>query len=88
MIAQIVYILCGLTSVLCAGLLYRQYRSSPAPLLFWSMWCFICFAVTNVLLFVDLVLIPELDLSDVRNCINLAGMCMLIHGLTEGGDVQ
>jgi hypothetical protein len=81
MMAQIVYVLCGLTSVLCAGLLYRQYRSSCAPLLFWSTWCFVCLALTNVLLFVDLVLFPEIDMLYVRSVLTLTGMLMLIYGL-------
>lgn len=88
MIAKVVFILCALTSILCAGLLRRQYRCHRAPLLFWSMWCFVCFAATNVLLFVDLVLIPQHDLSLLRSGINLAGMLMLIYGLIDGGQTK
>jgi hypothetical protein len=81
MIAQTVYVLCGLTSVLCAGLLFRRYRSSGAPLLFWSTWCFVCLALTNILLFVDFVVFPKVDLSLARSLLMLVGMLMLIHGL-------
>lgn len=81
MIAQIVYVLCGLTSVGCAGLLYRQYRSSRTALLFWSTWCFVCLALTNVLLFVDFVIFPRSDLSHLRSLLTLGGMLMLIYGL-------
>jgi hypothetical protein len=81
MIAEIVYILCGLTSVLCAGLLYRRFRSTRTPLLFWSMCCFICFAATNILLFVDLEMLPAVDLSALRSAFTLAGVIMLLYGL-------
>jgi hypothetical protein len=81
MIAQIVYVLCGLTSILCAGLLFRRYRSNRTPLLFWSTWGFVCLALTNILLFVDLVLVPQIDLSHVRSGLTLAGMLMFVHGL-------
>jgi hypothetical protein len=78
---KLVYLLCGLTSIGCALLLFRQYRSTRGSLLFWSTWCFVCFAVTNVLLYVDLILYPQVDLSVLRSALNLAGMMMLLYGL-------
>jgi hypothetical protein len=79
--AKVVYLLCALTSIGCAILLFRQYRRTRGGLLFWSTWCFASFALTNVLLFVDLVLLPETDLSVVRSSLTLAGMLMLLYGL-------
>jgi Family of unknown function (DUF5985) len=81
MMAETVYILCALTSILCAGLLFRQFRSTRASLLFWSTCCFACLALTNVLLFVDLVLLPDIDLSELRHSVTFAGMGMLLYGL-------
>lgn len=81
MIAQIVYVLCSLTSILCAGLLYRRSRANRSPLLFWSTWCFICLALTNVLLFLDFVIFPQINLSHARSLLTLAAMTMLIYGL-------
>ena len=81
MIAQIVYLLCGLTSILCAVLLFRQYRLSGTALLFWSTGCFVFLALTNIVLFVDLVMIPSMDFSIARNVLSLAAMLMLLHGL-------
>jgi hypothetical protein len=80
-IAQLVYVLCGLTSVACAILLYRQYQRTRGRLLFWSTWCFVCFALTNVLLFIDLVVLPQQDLSPHRSVITLVGMVMLLYGM-------
>jgi hypothetical protein len=79
--AELVYILCGLTSIGCAALLLRQYRTTRGNLLCWSAGCFLCFAVTNVLLFVDLVLVPSIDMSVLRNLITLAGITMLLAAL-------
>jgi hypothetical protein len=79
--AELVYALCGLTSILCAGLLWRQYRRMRGRLLFWSAGCFICFALANVVLCVDLIVVPGMDLSIIRNSITLAGVLMLLGAL-------
>ncbi len=79
--AEIVYILCALTSLVCAWLLFSGYRKTRNRFLFWSCACFVCFAATNILLFIDLVMIPTKDLSILRNAINLAGLLMLLYGM-------
>jgi drug/metabolite transporter superfamily protein YnfA len=79
--AAFVYILCALTSVLCAVLLLRASRRTPTRLLFWSGNSFICLALANVLLFVDLVMVPNYDLLLLRNVITLSGVVMLLYGL-------
>jgi hypothetical protein len=86
MLAILVYILCGATSGVCAFLLLRHYRRSRAPLLFWSGVCFVCFALSNVLLFVDLVLVPNIDLSLYRNLATLFGLGLLLYGLISKTD--
>ena len=79
--AAAVYILCALTSIACAALLLRGYARRGVRLLLWSGLCFAMLAVNNVLLFVDLVLIPERDLSLLRNATALAGVLLLLYGL-------
>lgn len=81
--ASIVYLLCGLTSGACAFLLYRQYRRMPRPLLLSSVICFACLAVTNTLLYVDLILFPDFDLSVLRSALTLLGLMVLLHGLIK-----
>lgn len=81
MIAIIVYCLCALTSGICAALLLRGYRLRRTRLLLWSGLAFSAFGVSNVLLFVDLVIFPEIDLSMVRNLTTLAGITLLLRGL-------
>jgi Family of unknown function (DUF5985) len=79
--AEVVYFLCGVTSFCCAFMLLRGYRRTRSRLLFWSCACFLCFALTNILLFVDLVLVPDVDLLLLRNSITLLGLLMLLYGM-------
>lgn len=80
--AEAVYILCALTSVACAVLLLRGYRRSGMRLLLWSGLCFVTLAVSNVVLFVDLVVVPEnMDLSLIRSSLGLVGVATLLYGL-------
>jgi hypothetical protein len=79
--ATVVYALCGLTSVACAVLLLRGYASSRARLLLWAGLCFVGLAINNVLLFVDLSVVPEVDLSVWRSMPTLVGLLLLIYGL-------
>ena len=79
--AEAVYLLCALTSIACAALLYRGYRASRTRLLFWSSLAFIGLALHNVLLFVDLVVVPEVDLFYWRTGVALVSMLVLLYGL-------
>lgn len=78
----IVYLMCSLTSLLCVGFQVRGYRAKPeARILLWSSICFAGLAITNLILFVDLVLIPETDLLLWRNITSAVGLGVLIYGL-------
>jgi hypothetical protein len=79
--AGLVYILCALTAASCAVLLLRAYRANGARLLLWGGICFLCLTVNNVLVFVDLLLVPGVDLFTWRNVAALAGMAVLVWGL-------
>lgn len=79
--ADLVYVLCVLASLACATLLWRAWRGSGAPLLFWSTVCFAGLAVNNLLLLVDLVIFPTGDLSVLRSTIALVSLSALIYGL-------
>ncbi|HUP60227.1 MAG TPA: DUF5985 family protein [Thermoanaerobaculia bacterium] len=81
MFAIIVYILCAATSALCAVLLFRGYAQSRARLLFWSGLCFTGLALNNVLLVVDVRMIPAVDLSLWRTIPALIGISLLVFGL-------
>jgi hypothetical protein len=77
----VVYTLCALTSLVCAVLLLRSYRRSRVRLLLWSGLCFACFALNNVLLVIDVRMLPEQDLSVVRSLPSLVGIALLLYGL-------
>jgi hypothetical protein len=62
-------------------MLFRGYRASRGKLLFWSSLCFAGLALNNVLLFLDLVVVPQFDLSVGRSIIALIALMMLIIGL-------
>lgn len=81
MFAIIVYVLCAATSALCAVLLLRGYAKSRARLLFWSGLCFAGLALNNVLLVVDVRVIPAVDLSLWRTIPALIGVSLLVYGL-------
>jgi uncharacterized protein DUF5985 len=79
--AEIVYLLCAVTSLLCGGLLLRSYLHNRTQLLFWSSLCFLGLAVNNILLFIDLVVVPAVDLSMYRALSALLAIGLLLFGL-------
>jgi len=81
-VAEAIYILCAITSILCAVLLLRGYRASRTRLLFWASLCFVFLAINNVILYIDLVVLPpEVDLFWYRNVAAVLGMLTLVFGL-------
>lgn len=81
MLADAIYALCALTSIVCAVLLVRGYRRSRVRLLFWSAWCFAGLALNNVLLIVDLRILPQVDLEIWRTVPAVIGVALLVYGL-------
>jgi hypothetical protein len=80
MIANVVFVLCALTSILCAVLLFRMWRRSGVRLLFWGAWCFTGLALNNLLLVID-VRMNSVDLAGIRLLPALAGVGLLLYGL-------
>ena len=81
MFAILVYVLCAATSGLCSALLLRGYARSRARLLFWSGLCFAGLALNNVLLVIDVQVVPNIDLSLWRTIPALIGISLLVYGL-------
>jgi hypothetical protein len=79
--AEVVYLLCAITSVVCAVLLFKGYRANKTRLLFWSSLCFAGLAVNNIVTFFDIVIVPDVDLSLWRSGIPLVAVVFLIYGL-------
>lgn len=79
--AAIIYSLCALASLGCAFLLLRGYRRSGYRLLLWSGLCFSGLTLNNLLLVMDKVAFPEVDLSLWRTLAAAAAMIVLLYGL-------
>jgi hypothetical protein len=79
--AETVYLLCALTSIVCAWLLLRTWKGKRVRLLLWAGLCFVGLAVNNVILFYDLVIVPETDLGPWRSVVALVAIGVLLYGL-------
>ena len=92
MMAATVYILCTLTSLACAVLLWRGYARTKARLLLWSELCFVALAGNNLWLFLDKVVWPELDaflgvqFQLWRALFAILGIGILLFGLVWDSD--
>jgi hypothetical protein len=76
-----VYLLGAVTSLICAILLFRGYKLGKRKLLLWSALCFSGLALSNALVFVDLILLPQVDLYLLRLCVTAVSMLLLLFGL-------
>ena len=78
--AATVYFLCFATSTACGLLLVRSYWRNRTPLLLWSAACFVLFALTNLLVVIDLIFLPEVDLKLFRSVVMLGAVATLLYG--------
>lgn len=81
MMAAIVYGLCAATAGLCAWLLFQAHGRTRYRLLFWSGLFFVISTFGNVLLMVDKLILPLVDLSVLRYVVSLAALWTLLWGL-------
>jgi hypothetical protein len=79
--SEVVYLLCAATCLLCTAMLYRGYVRSRVRLLFWASLCFAGLMFDNILLYVDVVVVPNVDLAVWRKLPGLAALMLLIFGL-------
>ena len=76
----IVYLVCCLASAACAALLARSYLRSRARLLLWSSLCFAFLAANNLLVIIDLLVWPTVDLRLPRLLLSIAAGAVLLFG--------
>ncbi len=81
-----VYILGVLVTLCCAVLLTRAYLSVKKRLLLWSAVCFYLLALSNLIVFLDLVVFPQIDLYFWRLATAAIAMLILLYGLIWEGD--
>ena len=81
MIPGLVYLLCSATCLLCAVMLFRGYAANRVRLLFWSGLCFIGLMIDNIILYIDVIIIPDVDLAIWRKLPGLVATLLLVFGL-------
>jgi hypothetical protein len=81
-----VYLLCFVTSLTAMLLLVRSYAQRRTTLLLWSALAFVALAVNNLLLFLDVVILPDVDLRLLRDVSALAAVALLLYGFTWEAD--
>ena len=78
----LVFLLCIATSMLCTWLLYRGWGRTKTRLLFWSALCFAFLALNNLLVFIDVIILPtQIDLRPLRLAASLVAVVVLLWGL-------
>jgi uncharacterized protein DUF5985 len=82
----LVFAIAPLTSLACMVLLFRGYLDGRQRILLWSALCFVGQAIANAALFVDLVLLPQIDLRPLRLGSALIGMLFLLYGFITESD--
>lgn len=82
-----IYLLCAVTSLICLLLLARGYARTGVKLLLWSAICFVGLALNNLLLFIDLVVLPEeINLLLWRQLTSLVAISVLLYGFIWEAD--
>jgi hypothetical protein len=84
--APTVYVLGIIVTLACAVLLHRAYRRVGLRLLLWSAVCFYGLAISNALVFIDIVMLPNVNLYRWRLISACAAMLILLYGLIWEGE--
>jgi len=79
--AAIIYSLCALLSFGIAALLWRHHGKTRSRVLYWSALCFSGLTINNVLLVIDKIVLPDVDLSPLRQVTALLSLLLLLFGL-------
>lgn len=84
--AAVIYALCALTSFVAAALLLRAWQRNRLGMLFWSGLCFVFLGASNMLLVLDRIILPSVDLSVPRYASAFLGLLLLLYGLIMESD--
>lgn len=76
----LVYLLCFVTSLICAGLLGRSYVRTRTRMLLWSALCFSLLAIANLVVVLDMLVFPAADMRTIRLGLSLAAVTVLLFG--------
>ncbi|MEP7069108.1 MAG: DUF5985 family protein [Usitatibacter sp.] len=78
---QTIYLLCALTSAICAAMLLLAYQRTRSKMLLWSALCFVGFTLNNALVLLDRVVFAAADLSTARLATAFLSLALLLFGL-------
>ena len=82
-----VYFMCVVASSACMLLLFRGWRRTRTRLLLWSALCFVGLALNNLLVFIDLVVLPDVaNLLPWRHATSLLAVSVLLWGFIWEAD--
>ena len=81
MMSSVIYGLCAAVALLCAILLLSAWRRQHHRLLLWSGLCFAGFTLNNLLLVLDKVMLPDMDLGLWRLGVAVISIAILLYGL-------
>lgn len=84
--AAAIYGLCALTALFCAFMLLSSYGRTRQRLLLWSGLCFAALTANNLLLVIDRLVFPAVDLSMWRLITALTAISLLLYGLVYERD--
>ena len=77
----VVFILCMLTSLMSGVLLWRAAHGPSRRLLLWSALFFFGMAINNAILFADVIVGPETDLTLPANLVAAISVFALLYAL-------
>lgn len=78
---EVTYVLNIVVCIACTVLLLRAWQRGRARLLLLSAACFAMLTANNALIFVDVLVVPDVDLGILRAASALAGFSILLFGL-------
>lgn len=81
-----VYILATIVCLTSAILLLRGFAAGRHRLLLWSGLCFAGLTLSNLLVFLDLIIFPAIDLYPLRLGTAAVSMLLLLYGLVWEGE--
>lgn len=80
MFPAVIYLLCAVTSAVCAWLLLRSWRQTGTRLLLWSALCFVGLMLNSALVVFDVLVFPNFNLVPLRQAASLSAVAILLFG--------
>jgi hypothetical protein len=79
--APFFYALCASTAGFCAWLLLRGFQRSRYKLLLWGGLCFIGLTLNNIMVMLDKLVLPDVNLFTGRLVVALVALLVMLYGI-------